>query len=81
VRQQQIIGYVGSTGLSTGPHLDYRLVKDGRFRNPLKESFPTGIPIRKGEMESFQERRDEIMAWLEGDRAYWKKKEEGGRIP
>jgi murein DD-endopeptidase MepM/ murein hydrolase activator NlpD len=81
VRQQQIIGYVGSTGLSTGPHLDYRLVKDGRFRNPLKESFPTGIPLRKGEMESFQERRDEIMAWLEGDMAYWKKKEEGGRIP
>jgi murein DD-endopeptidase MepM/ murein hydrolase activator NlpD len=81
VRQQQIIGYVGSTGLSTGPHLDYRLVKDGRFRNPLKESFPTGIPIRKGEMECFQERRDEIVAWLEGDIVYWKKKEEGGRIP
>jgi len=81
VRPQQIIGYVGSTGLSTGPHLDYRLVKDGRFRNPLKESFPIGIPIRKGEMGSFQERRDEIMAWLEGAMAYWKKKEEGGRIP
>ncbi|MCJ7704130.1 MAG: M23 family metallopeptidase, partial [Desulfobacterales bacterium] len=43
VKQKQVIGYVGSTGISTGPHLDYRLVKDGRFRNPLKETFPTGV--------------------------------------
>ena len=81
VRQKQIIGYVGSTGLSTGPHLDYRLVKDGRFRNPLKETFPTGLPIKKWEMESFQKRRDEMMAWLEGEAPYWKKKEEGETIP
>jgi len=40
VTQKQIIGYVGSTGLSTGPHLDYRITRDGRFRNPLKEVFP-----------------------------------------
>ena len=39
VRQKQVIGYVGSTGMSTGPHLDYRLVKDGKFRNPLRETF------------------------------------------
>jgi murein DD-endopeptidase MepM/ murein hydrolase activator NlpD len=45
VRQKQIIGQVGSTGLSTGPHLDYRLAKDGRFKNPLKEVFLAGIPI------------------------------------
>jgi murein DD-endopeptidase MepM/ murein hydrolase activator NlpD len=79
VRQKQILGYVGSTGLSTGPHLDYRLAKDGRFKNPLKESFPTGLPIRKEEMGSFQKRRDEMVAWLQGDIAYRKKMEEDER--
>lgn len=60
VTQKQIIGYVGSTGVSTGPHLDYRLTKDGRFRNPLKEVFPAGQPIGKGDLEAFQNVKDEI---------------------
>lgn len=64
VKQKQIIGYVGTTGLSTGPHLDYRLSKGGRFRNPLKEIFPAGTPIRKEDMEGFYRKKDEIVKWL-----------------
>jgi murein DD-endopeptidase MepM/ murein hydrolase activator NlpD len=76
VRQKQIIGYVGSTGLSTGPHLDYRLAKGGQFLNPLRETFPTGPPIGKEEMETFYQRRDEMLVWLHGD----SQKTEEGRI-
>jgi murein DD-endopeptidase MepM/ murein hydrolase activator NlpD len=67
VNQKQIIGYVGSTGLSTGPHLDYRLSKDGHFRNPLRETFPTGLPIEKGEVEAFRQTKEEMLRWLQGD--------------
>src|SRR5439155_578691 len=45
VRQRQVIGYVGATGLATGPHLDYRVSKHGQFVNPLSERFIPGEPI------------------------------------
>jgi hypothetical protein len=52
-------------------------MKDGHFRNPLKETFPRGFPIEKGEMEKFHQRREEMLVWLQGETPYSKKIDEG----
>jgi len=54
VEQGQVIGYVGCTGLCTGPHLHYGIQKNGRFMNPLRLKSPTKDPVKKIYLEDFK---------------------------
>ncbi len=60
VNQGDIIGYVGSTGLSTGPHLHYEMVKNGVKINPLTEVLPPGEAIKEENLDRFYR---EISSW------------------
>ena len=65
VRQGQTIGYVGSTGLATGPHLCYRFWRNGVQVDALKVELPPSQPVKKEHLESFQSVKAELTKKLE----------------
>jgi murein DD-endopeptidase MepM/ murein hydrolase activator NlpD len=61
VKQGDIIGYVGSTGLATGPHVCYRFWKHGKQVDPFKQKLPPGDPIKKENREEYKVVKDSLM--------------------
>ncbi len=60
VRQGQVIGFIGSTGLSTGAHVHYEILVNGRFVDPMRVRLPRGRSLEGQMMANFEKARDQI---------------------
>jgi murein DD-endopeptidase MepM/ murein hydrolase activator NlpD len=65
VKQGDVIGFVGRSGMATGPHLHYEFRVNGVYRNPLKVKLPDAEPIAKRYLQDFQLKSQPLLASLE----------------
>lgn len=65
VEQGDVIGYVGMSGLASGPHLHYEFLVNGVHKNPLSESIPAAMPVGREMRRAFQEQTAPLMERLE----------------